>query len=358
MLRIIRLRVEQLRILQALELADLGSRVWLVGPNGSGKTSILEALFLLGHGRSFRRGGSDALLRRGSDVLSVFAELERDSGNRRLGLSRSVAGWQARLDGEAVASRAELFRQFPVLAFEPDSHALVAGGGEERRRYLDWGLFHVEPDFLLTWRRFHRALKQRNALLKQRDAGGLAVWNRELASWGGALDAFRRRHVAALAASASEMAASLAPELEPLRLTYQQGWRGEQEGLEVALAGSVQRDLLHGHTTLGPQRGDVSIRVATLEGREQLSRGQQKLVALLLKLAQGEVHARLRGSWPVLLLDDLASELDESHYARCRDLLERIPAQCWLSGTRAPATRPAASETLFHVEQGRVTRLL
>ena len=358
MLRVSRLRVERLRILSALELEDLGDRVWLVGPNGAGKTSVLEALFLLGHGRSFRAGGLGSVVQSGARELSVFAELERGDDRHRLGLRRRVGEWEARLDGCAVSSLVDLFRRLPVLVFDPESHSLVAGPGDERRRYLDWGLFHVEREFLSTWRRFQRALQQRNVLLKHGQRDEMAAWNRELGEWGQALDHLRRRQVASLVEHVHAVAGLLAPELGATAVSYQPGWRSEGLSLAEALAASEARDLQVGHTTVGPHRADLLVRFERLDAREHLSRGQQKLVALVLKLAQGALHAERLGSWPVLLMDDLGSELDAIHHARCLSHLAGLPAQCWLTATHAPPDRSAGDSSLFHVEQGRATRLL
>src|SRR5687768_16379439 len=155
-----RLRLEQFRSFAATECElDPGPNVF-VGANGAGKTSLLEAAYLLSHGRSFRSGGREALAARGQDGYRVYAELvHADERSHRLGLERTTGAWLARRDGERVATLSELFRDCAVVCFEPGSHELISGSSGERRAFLDWGVFYVERGFLDDWRRYQRALK-------------------------------------------------------------------------------------------------------------------------------------------------------------------------------------------------------
>ena len=168
-----RLSLHQVRRFDSVELAPQPGINLITGDNGAGKTSVLEALHVMAYGRSFRGRVRDGLVRQGQDALDVFVEWdEQRSGaesatRRKAGLRHSGQEWKGRLDGEDVGQLGNLCAALAVVTFEPGSHALVSGGGEPRRRFLDWGLFHVEPDFLALWRRYSRALKQRNALLKQ-----------------------------------------------------------------------------------------------------------------------------------------------------------------------------------------------
>lgn len=359
MLRIRHLRIDRVRVIDSLAVDAAARWNWLVGPNGAGKTSVLEAIFLLGHGRSFRRGGAEALIRKGERELSVFVEMEQAGSVSRLGVVRRNSGWDARVDGERVGSLTQLARLAPVLAFEPDAHLLVAGGAEERRRYLDWTLFHVEPDFLPVWRRYHRALKQRNALLKSGERSGLAVWDQELVRSGEALDAMRRQHLSRLTIDLSRIASELVPELGALTLEYSQGWRSDRFDLATALRSTESRDLAVGSTGAGPHRADLLLSFEALGGaRDLLSRGQEKAAALVLRLGQASHYARTLGSWPILVLDDLPSELDALHLERSIALLDRIPAQCWVSCTEVPAEITRRETVVFHVERGVVTPLL
>lgn len=325
------------------------------GANGAGKTTLLEAVHLLAYGRSFRGRVRDGLIRTGADAVEVFAEWqERDPvRTRKVGLRHAGSEWQGRLDGQSVAHLGELCAALAVVTFEPGSHALITGGGEPRRRLLDWGLFHVEPDFLPIWRRYARALRQRNQLLKARvrDAQ-LDAWDHELSEAGEPLTRSRQRYLDRLAPELQAIGADLVPALGLAELAFSPGWNRESLPLADALLLARDRDLAYGYTSVGPHRADWRIAFSALPGRETLSRGQAKLTALSLLLAQAAMHAAQCGEWPVVALDDLASELDRQHQARVLGRLLASGAQVLMTGTEPP---PALGElcdqvAMFHVE--------
>jgi len=359
------MRLEQLRIHGLRCLTDVGVALdpainVFVGANGAGKTSVLEAVFLLSHARSFRSGANEALLQRGAPQLSIFAELRHaDARSFRLGLGRAGARWEAKLDGDGVAI-GQLVRECAVVCFEPGSHALIAGAAEERRRYLDWGVFHVEHDFLSSWRRYQRALKQRNSLLRSAAAPVdelFAPWEAELAQTAQLIDQQRRTYLDLLRPKLVASIAGLLPELGTLELRYRRGW-SEDRDLAQQLCEHRGRDLARGHTTLGAHRADWSIAFEQAPLREHLSRGQEKLTALACLLAQAELYAACRGEWPVVCLDDLASELDQTHQAAVVAQLTAAKAQVLLTGTEMPQALQGLPSRVFHVEQGRLLRLL
>lgn len=345
----------------------------LTGDNGAGKTSVLEGLHLMAYGRSFRGRVRDGLIRAGQPALEVFVEWdERRPGSgrdaaaaeggtppsrrtRKAGLRHSGQEWTGRLDSGAVAHLGDLCAALAVVSFDPGSHVLVSGGGEPRRRYLDWGLFHVEPEFLPLWRRYSRALRQRNALLKSRAGGGqLDAWDAELAEAGEPLSAYRQGYLEALLPHYTALLADLAPDLGSGSLQYLPGWRREELSLADALLVNRDRDLASGHTSVGPHRADWSLSFTALPGREALSRGQAKLTALSALLAQAGHYAAHRGEWPVVALDDLASELDRRHQERVLQRLLACSAQVFVTGTEAPRGLAAltVTTTTFHVEHG------
>ena len=176
------LRVTDLRRFESAEVVFGPGLNFILGPNGAGKTTLLEALFLLSYGRSFRKGSRDSLLRLGAERYTVHARLQRaDGSTTRVGLERHGARWTARADEQDLPRLSDLYARCAVCCFEPGSHELIGGGGEGRRAYLDWGVFHVEPGFLPLWRRCQRALEQRAALLRTPAAAAeFAPWHEEL----------------------------------------------------------------------------------------------------------------------------------------------------------------------------------
>lgn len=359
-MRLERLRIQDLRCLREVALALAPGINVFVGANGAGKTSVLEAVFLLSHARSFRSGAREALLARDASRLSVFAELRQtDDRLLRLGLGREAARWEARLDG-ASASLGELIAECAVTCFEPGSHALIAGGAEERRRFLDWGVFHVEHVFLDSWRRYQRALKQRNSLLRRGTEPGSALyapWETELAGLADWIDGQRRAYLERLRPILHACVTSLLPELGVLDLRYRRGW-AEDRDLREQLEAQRVRDLARGHTSLGAHRADWSLAFDHAPQREHLSRGQEKLAALGCMLAQARLYAGQHGDWPIICLDDLASELDEAHQAAVIAQLADSGAQVLVTGTGLPEPLRGLPHRMFHVEQGRLTPLL
>lgn len=355
-MQLTRLQVRQLRCLQALDWQPGPGLNVLVGPNGAGKSSVVEAAHLLGYGRSFRGRVADGLIRSGQAHVEVYAEWLDGAGlAHRAGLRHSGTRWEGRLDGAAVPSLAEFCARIAVVSFEPGSHDLIGGGAEHRRRYLDWGLFHVEPDFLPVWRRYSRALKQRNALLKSHPSRGqLDPWDQELAESGERLTRLREAYLDALEPALARASAAFLPELGASRLVFRPGWRREDLVLADALLLGRERDLATGYTGVGPHRADWRLDYAALPGREALSRGQEKLTALACILGQAEDFAGRQGEWPLVCLDDLASELDAAHQRQVLATVLGSGAQVLLTGTHLPAAVEEAGTPfqLFHVEHG------
>lgn len=362
-MHVTRLDLRQLRRFADVSVTPGAGLNLFTGDNGAGKTSVLEGLHLMAYGRSFRGRVRDGLIRSGLPALEVFVEWQETPGppvRRRAGMRHTGSSWEGRVDGTAVSHLGELCAALAVVTFEPGSHALITGGSETRRRYLDWGLFHVEHEFLPLWRRYARALKQRNALLKARARDAeLDAWDHELVQAGEPLSQYRQRYLEALEPRIAALINDLAPALGGCSLAYQPGWRANEVSLADALLMARDRDLLVGHTSVGPHRADWRIELSGIPGRDALSRGQAKLVALAALLGQAEHHAATRGDWPVVALDDLASELDRQHQRRVLQRLIATGAQVWITGTDLPPGLQGLEHTaelrMFHVEHGEIT---
>lgn len=359
-MRAARLCLFDVRCIERAEL-DLEAGInWVLGRNGAGKTSVLEALSLLATGRTFRAGSVDSLIRRDARKAVAFAEMVDESSGvlSRVGLERESRQFRARVDGEEGLGLARLFEKCPVVCVEPDSGLLIAGPGELRRRFLDWGLFHVEHGFLTVWRRFQRALKQRNALLRLRRASQeLDAWDREFAESGDQLHRLRRDYCVRLGQRGREAWDWLLPDLGHGHLAYRPGWPSEDESLQDALLRHRATDLRMGFSGLGPQRAGWSLSFDKVPAREQFSRGQAKLAAMAMLITQVADFADSRGQSPIVCLDDVMSELDPAHQSRLLQRLGETGSQVLIT-TPDPSIpeRLGLTTALFHVEQGVVTR--
>lgn len=354
------LRLQNLRNIEELQLDLVPGLNVFVGANGAGKTSILEAVHLLSHGGSFRTHRSDHLIRRHTEQMSVFGEVQTRSGPRRLGLRRQAGRWSARLDGQAPSVLTALFDACAVVCFEPGSHALISGPAQLRRSFLDWGVFHVEPGFADQARRYRRALRQRNALLKQdADEDELEGWEGELAQTAEPLASGREAYLQRFTTELLPLLTCYLPELGLASLHFRAGWE-RNLSLRQVLAEARSRDRALGHTSRGPHRADWSLVFAEAPTHEQLSRGQGKLCAIACMLAQARVYRHERAEWPVIALDDLCSELDPVHQAAVMHDLVTTGAQILMTGTEIPSAliEPIVPQRRFHVEQGRVQALL
>lgn len=347
------LRIENLRCIESATLAFSPELNLIAGENGAGKTSILEAIFLLGRGRSFRTRSSERLIRYQQSRLTVFGRTG-DEPAQQAGIEiASDGGTRARINGENAQSLLELSGVLPVQAIDPEIHKLVDQGPERRRRWLDWLVFHVEPTFATNWARYNRALKQRNAALRT-SAADIDAWDAELIRSGEEITQARRRTLD-----------RLLPRLEEtferfggldVTASFMTGWSADAS-LAESLAAHAERDRLRGTTTSGPHRADVSLRRQHRIARETLSRGQQKLTAVAmiisqLQLLQAELELRA-----VLLLDDPAAELDEKNLHRLFEELASLRCQMIATSLTPETALFQAPKATFHVEQGRVIQL-
>jgi DNA replication and repair protein RecF len=303
-----RLQVSDFRCLHSTAL-DLDPRYTLIsGPNASGKTSLLEAIHVLSRGRSFRTRHLDHLIRTGCDRFVIYGEAEAPERRIAVGVEGSAKRIRGRMSGERVESLSMLAAIVPAQIIDPEIHRLIEEGPSRRRRFLDWGVFHVEHAFVDRWQRYQRALKQRNAALKARQPRtAVRSWDAELVPLGAYISASRTRYMEHLALAARPVARHLLG--MELSLSYLMGW-AKDLSFEDALRASFARDLEAGATQVGPHRAEIAIRLDGAPVKDRISRGQQKLLAASLLMAQLDLLPREAGVLPTLLLDDPAAELD------------------------------------------------
>ena len=347
-----RVQVTDFRCLQSAALELDPCFTLISGPNASGKTSLLEAIYVLGRGRSFRTRRLEHLIRSGTERFVVFGEV--DTANRKvpMGVEGSRGGIRARIDGEKPSSLAELALLLPVQIIDPEVHHLIEEGPNRRRRFLDWGVFHVEREFVGHWQRYQQVLKQRNAALKSHQPKSMvSAWDADLVRSGELLSAARARYVAALDPHAQAIGRSLLG--MELALSYRSGW-GKEQTFGEALQQSFGHDSEMGATQIGPHRAELGIRLDGMAVKDRISRGQQKLLAAALLIAQLNLFPAESSVQPSLLLDDPAAELDDERLAALIREVSRRSVQLVVTTLHGEFPAFGSPGRRFSVAAGRV----
>ncbi len=349
------LQVEQLRCIERAAFEPAAQHNLFTGDNGSGKTSLLEAIYLLGRGQSFRHGSGRRLIRDGAESCLVRARLDPGAPQAPFPIAIQKGGevTRIRIAQETQVRLSDLARYCPVLVLEPGQHRLLEDGPVLRRRYLDWSVFHVEHQYHQCWQRYSRALKQRNALLRQRQRAALGSWNEEFASAAEELDRYRSKVHEEMQAFIQDLLITFFGEDHSLSVDYRRGWPAQTRLREVLALQEVQ-DLERGFTQSGPQRAEIRVRSHGHMARESLSRGQQKLLITAMLLGQAQHFASRRDSHPILLVDDLASELGQLARQSLFGWLQSYPGQCFLTALD-PEMLPRSlldRSRMFHVKHG------
>lgn len=351
------LEIRDIRNLAQVQL-EVGSGLNLFqGPNGSGKTALLESIHLLGRGRSFRTSRLAEVVRYGQSGFQVIARIEHGrDGSVVTGVARQGADLSLRYGGRTVSQMSDHARNFPLSLSTPASQELLLGSPKVRRRWLDWGLFHVEQAYLADWRDYHRALRQRNHLLKKSsNSAELDAFETSMSQFSTKITAARRRFVDHLSSQMSDLASRTVD--WPIQVALHPGWDTEVL-LRERLAASRNRDADSGHTRHGPHRADLQFLSGDHDAGAAFSRGQTKYLAVLMALALARVIQELGGEAPVLLLDDPFAELD---YGARKVLLELISGQGHQSFVSLPDTeRNAALDkaSVFHVKRGQIGKMV
>ncbi|MEB3754819.1 DNA replication/repair protein RecF [Acinetobacter sp. MD2(2019)] len=351
-----RLHIERVRNIQTAALHQLQPFNVFYGQNGSGKTSLLEAIHILATGRSFRTHIPKNYIQTQQADALIFAQAHQE----KMGIQKFATGEQLiKVNGDSIATQGQLARLLPLQLIDPQSTDLIDNGAKPRRQLLDWLMFHVEPDFYHAWQYYARALKQRNTLLKtkrQPTLADLEPWNQMLAEYGELLHSQRLSVLQQWQTFFLHDLQMLLPEIA-VQIDYRAGFHPEL-GLANELQHAHSKDVERRYTEYGPHRADLRFKTALGDADVVLSRGQKKLLVMALKLSQiAMLHASNKET--VVLLDDLTAELDSTAQRRLIERLSQLGSQVFLTTLDHVAVQQhlndlSISYQLFNVDKGQI----
>jgi DNA replication and repair protein RecF len=359
-LGLIKLGIRNVRNLAEVDIEPSLNLNIIHGKNASGKTSILESIYYLGRARSFRSNRLDRVMRKGAEEITIFGSLHNPHGSPiPLGLERSSKKLTIKINGEKVSTISELVSVLPIQIIHPNSHRLMEEGPKYRRQFLDWGVFHVEHDVFHVWKRFQRAMKQRNAALRGNDKGlSKGIWDSEVIECTRLIDNHRKQYVGKLVHILPRYLGAIVGDL-PLEVNYNPGWQVNEEYADV-LKKALSRDRELGYTSRGPHRADLEFKIDGIPALDFVSRGQQKILVSALMLAQAGLFTEVTGKRCVLLIDDIAAELDQEHRERLLGVISELNVQTFIT-VIDPSSLPLEDledKKMFHVERANVQEVV
>jgi DNA replication and repair protein RecF len=350
------LQIKNFRNLENTQLTPVNGVNLILGDNASGKTSLLEAIYYLSHVRSFRTQHVTDLILRQSPYLQLVAHIETlDNKIIPFGIRRSRNKSEIRVNKQPVKRVSDIAAQFPVLAIHPDSYKLITGNPSQRRQYLDWGVFHVEHGFFQAWQRFKKALMQRNAALKSKQKFEICqLWNNEINHSAHYIDQLRQQYFEKLEPYFQQLTRLFFVN-DTVDIEYKRGWPLDKILMEL-LEENLQKERLKGYTYYGPHRAEIMIKVNGQSAQTCISRGQQKTLVALMRLAQAMQFSETTDRSCVLLYDDLAAELDVNHRELILSVLSKMNIQLFLTAIEKQQIDLSAWQVkkMFHVEHGKL----
>ena len=301
----------------------------LFGKNAQGKTNCAEAVFYLCTGTSLRIRHDKQLVRLGAEKAKIIAEAENRYGKVVIEAEISENKREIRVGGSKIGKNADLMGHINSVFFSPGELRLIQDGPDERRRFMNISISQTSPTYYTALLRYNKILDQRNALLKNSDISlvldTLPVWDEQLCRYAAVIVKKRAEFLEKLAPYAKEMHAYLTDGAEELSVKPDKAYKGEEAEIAAALArrlaNNYEKDLRLGFTSVGPHRDDLDIAISGVDAKAYASQGQMRTAALSLKLAEVQIFKDLAGEYPILVLDDVMSELD---LPRRKKLLQRI----------------------------------
>jgi DNA replication and repair protein RecF len=352
------LQAQNLRSFEKFDLAFSPNINFFIGDNGAGKTSILEAVDVLSRGKSFRANHLKHIANYHDPRLTIYSELQNSTDHTvQLGIQYQNNATEIRINREKVKKWSKLAAILPVIDIHPESYTLITGGPVERRKYLAWGTFHVEPSFLKQWTEYHRALKQRNICLKEHKIQEARYWHPVLIENGELISQQFASYIERLISYINELLSEFELPMT-IEFNYCKGFKGPS--LAEQLEKELKNQVVPLVTGVGPHRSDILISWNGQNFAKTSSRGQQKVLALVLKLAQARLLSTTLDKPSVYLIDELPAELDQKHCMNALNIIKGLNSQAFITSVSTDRIDKfiSSNSKMFHVEQGIVSEMV
>lgn len=329
---------------------------FIVGNNASGKSSLLEAIYILGRAKSFRSTSIKPVIHFGESHLIVSAQvLQSDGCNLQVGIQLDGTNTDIRINQQTHQQKSDLAYILPIQLIHPKSYELLDGGAQLRREFLDWGVFNDDKSFLTVWRNYKRAISHRNALLKIKQSNLLHIWDKEVVYYGTIVNKSRCDYLQKLKPIFFEIIKHFL-QLSLIDIEFISGW-GLGQNFEEVLRRDVEKDLRYGFTHSGPHRCDFLLKLDNRLARDFVSRGQLKLIVLGLKLAQIQLLTKGNTNQPCILIDDFAAELDNDFRKNLLGFLSSLSCQTFITTNEFcdfGDLNKISNFNVFHMEHGHI----
>ena len=343
------LEIRNLRQIELKKIKPKNGLNLITGNNGSGKTTILEALYILTHGRSFRYRESTPLIREGTTEYCIVAKFISNLQNQcTIGVQCSKKEFKACLNGKKLVRRSEIVNLLPVVCINSEAQLLLTGGPELRRNFLDTSMFHMEPQYLTCFQQYYRALNQRNAALKNQQKL-LASWEKVMQKAADKIDSWRQAYIKNISILMYEYIQQWEMDIA-IDIHYQRGWHQNMSFLESLNKAYITDNKLK-YTSVGPHRADIAIRSERIKSAKRLSRGQLKMLTCALYFSQAKLFLEKNNKNIILLFDDLSAELDDKNKEYLLNDIKRIFPQSFITALNSrDITHLTNIDSQFHME--------
>ena len=356
---LLKLDIYAVRNIQQESITPAPGINFIVGENASGKSTVIEAIFLLGRAKSFRSTTIKSVINFAHNHLIVSAQTVQANGSHaHLGIQLDSKSFCCRINQQSIQKRSDLAYALPLQIIHPKSYELLDAGPQLRREFLDWGVFNNDVSFLPAWRNFKKALSQRNSLLKAKRPAHINVWDKELVYYGTIVNSYRQLYLKKFMPVFTDIINRFL-ELDDIDIKLISGWDTSMEFQQV-LTVDLDKDLRYGFTHSGPHRGDFQLLVKNRLAKDFVSRGQLKLLVMSLKLAQVQLLTNEHSNMGCFLIDDFAAELDVTNRAKLLQYLNKMECQVFITATQKSDFGDLSqikNYKMFHVEHGNIKQV-